>query len=213
MPQFQDILNFVKHLAHILPLELFTFVGSILEEVFGPIPAPLVMVTAGSFAKADDQRQWFLWYIAFTGMLGKLLISYLLYILGDKGEDFVVKKYGKYLGVNHERIESFGSKFNGGWRDHFLLIMLRAIPVFPTGIVSIVCGIIKIKRTPFLVTTALGIMIRNIFYLYIGYSGARAYKALLIEFGGTENILKISLGLVLLAVPIYLFYRRKRRTN
>jgi membrane protein DedA with SNARE-associated domain len=213
VPSTQDIIHIIKYLSTLLPLELFTFLGSILEEVIGPIPAPFVMVTAGSLARLNNNSQLFLLYIAITGAAGKLLVTMLWYLIGDKGEDFVVTKFGKFLGIDKEKIESWGKSFTGSTKDIGILFLLRAVPIFPTGIVSLVCGIIRIPFKSFTLISFIGIVVRNLIYLYIGYIGLDASKSLAHEFGGAEKLLKIGLTLAFIIVIAYIIYARTKRPS
>ncbi|OGM24943.1 hypothetical protein A2627_03180 [Candidatus Woesebacteria bacterium RIFCSPHIGHO2_01_FULL_39_28] len=49
-----QIISHIKTLANTTPLDLFVFVGPILEEIIAPIPSPLVMTTAGTLAHSQD---------------------------------------------------------------------------------------------------------------------------------------------------------------
>jgi membrane protein DedA with SNARE-associated domain len=202
----------LKHLATQVSPDVFSFLGSFLEEIIPPIPSPLVMTTAGSLALAQHYGWPYLLWLAAAGAAGKTLASWVFYVAGDKLEDVVVPKFGRFLGIRHEDIEGMGKRFNGGWRDGLILFVLRSIPVFPTVMVSIVSGIIRLNPATFLGATFLGIVARNLFYLYIGYAGAHAVTA----FVRRSQHLHFKMGLVLLAVTAALAWwffvsRRKDR--
>ena len=48
------IITYLEKLAQYVPLEVFTVVGTFLEEVIAPIPSPFVLTTAGTITKAQN---------------------------------------------------------------------------------------------------------------------------------------------------------------
>ena len=110
--------HWVKYYALHVPLEVFVFVGSFLEEVISPIPAALIMGTAGSLALMKGETLWYLLLLAALGNLGKTLGAWLYYLLGDKLEDAFIHKATKWFGVRHEDLENIGKRFVGHhWKD------------------------------------------------------------------------------------------------
>jgi len=172
------LIELLHQLSGIMPLPIFTFFGAFIEEVIAPIPSPLVMTLAGSMAASLGRAWTYLIWLALVGAIGKTIGSYIIYVISDKGEDIVLNKFGKYLGVSHKEVEIIGKHLNKGWRDEFVLILLRAIPIMPTAPVSIVCGLIKINLKTYLSSTFIGTLIRNVFYLYLGFTsvGALEYR-------------------------------------
>lgn len=154
-----------------LPLEWFVFLGSFLEEVIAPIPSPFVMTTAGVIAQQQGLSWMLIFLLAVLGAVGKTLASWFVYLAADKGEDLVVKRYGKYLGVSHAQVEKIGRLFDKGWLDEVILIVLRATPIIPSVLVSVVSGVIKLRMRTYLLGTFLGTLIRNLFYLGVGIYG------------------------------------------
>ncbi len=162
----------VKYYAFHMPLEVFVFFGSFLEEVISPIPSALIMGTAGSLALMQGETLWYLLLLAAVGNLGKTLGSWCYYLLGDKLEDLFIPKATKWFGIRHEDLESIGKRFVGHhWKDGGVLFLLRLLPPFPTTPVSVVAGIIKMDIRVFLVATYAGNFFKDLLYLYIGYAG------------------------------------------
>lgn len=164
------------NLANSVPLPLFVTIGSFLEEFIAPLPSALVTGLAGSFVAASDKHWGTLILLALLSSLGKTTAAYLHYLIGDKGEDFVLSKFGTFFGVTHEHIENIGNKLTKDWRDDALLFALRAFPLGPTAIVSLFAGIIRMNRRSFLVWTFLGYFIRSIVVLALGFSGINAIE-------------------------------------
>jgi len=203
---FIDLLN---QLAQIMPAPWFTFIGAFVEEVVAPIPSPFVMTLAGSLAAAQNSTWMYLLWLALIGAVGKTIGSYLVYAVSDKGEDFVLGKFGKYLGVSHREVEIIGKQLNHGRRDDIVLFLLRAVPIMPTAPVSIVCGLIKLNKRTYIVSTFFGTLVRNMMYLYLGFTSVDALESLNEGIEAQEKIgYVILLGIVALIVG-YIYKQRK----
>ena len=161
------IILYLEKLAQHVPLEIFTIVGTFLEEVIAPIPSPFVLATAGSITKAQARPLVYIILIAILGSASKTLGGWVLYVITDKMEDLFTSKVGKLIGVSKGEIEKIGKYFNGTKRDWVVLFTLRALPIFPSSPISITSGLIKIKKL------FLPQRFRNnnkkLFYLYVGY--------------------------------------------
>jgi membrane protein DedA with SNARE-associated domain len=209
MHSFHQIELFIKAYATLLPLDMFVFIGSFFEEIIPPIPAPLVMTTAGSLLLPQGHGWIFLLWLAVAGSLGKLFASWIYYVLGDKFEDVVVGKYGKFIGINHKDVESIGKKFQGGWGDDISLFLFRAVPIFPSVSVSIVCGIIRLRMRSFLVATFFGTVVKNLLYLYAGYGGIAVVGYLSRRIHSAHFWINFALVLVFV-VSLFLFVRKSK---
>jgi membrane protein DedA with SNARE-associated domain len=205
----QPLIDLLHQFSEIMPLPWFAFVGAFVEEVIAPIPSPLVMTLAGSISATNDNPISYLFFLAFIGAVGKTIGSYIIYVLADKGEDVVMNKFGKLLGVSHREVEIIGKHLNKGWRDDFVLFLLRAVPIMPTAPVSIVCGLVKLNLRTYITSTFLGTMVRNIFYLYLGYTSLGALESVN---EGIDSFEKIGYLVILITLGLafaYIFYQRK----
>lgn len=203
------ITAFLEVLIAHTPLELFVMIGSFLEEVIAPIPSPFIMTTAAVLAREQGYSHVGYAILVVLGAVGKTLACWCVYVIADKGEDVLVKKYGGYLGITHERIEKIGSLFAKGWWDDVVLFMLRALPIVPTFLVSVVSGAIKLNLRTYIVGTFLGTIVRNILYMMIGLYGMQSLALL-------EHIIAdsyIAIGLVCAGafLGIYLWSKIKKR--
>lgn len=196
--------------ANQVPLEVFIFVGSFIEELIAPIPSPIVMTLAGTLAEAQQRPLAFLFVLSLIGAVGKLIGSYLLYIFADKLEDVVLNKFGKFFGISHKEVERLGKHFNGGLRDDIIIFLARAIPVVPTAPVSLVCGFIKVKLRTYLISSFLGTLFRNFFYLYLGYAGFASYEKILESFDSIETVVTVTLLLVLIGGFSLIIYAKNK---
>ncbi len=161
----------LRHLSEVVSLPWFVLIGSFVEEVISPIPSLLVMGTAGTIAFAQGMGISYLLFLSLSGNIGKTAGAYIYYVIGDKLEDMVVPRYGKYFGVTHREIERIGKKFTGGWQDALILFLLRVLPFLPTTPVSISCGILKMRLSEYITITFVANFIKDFVYLLVGYAG------------------------------------------
>lgn len=206
----QPFIDFLHKLSEILPLPWFTFLGALIEEVVAPIPSPLIMTLAGSLSASQQQPWIYLGFLAFIGAVGKTIGSYIIYVIADKGEDLIMTKFGKYLGVSHKEVEIIGKHLNKGWKDDVILFLFRAVPIMPTAPVSIVCGLIKLNLRTYLTSTFLGTMVRNVFYLYLGYTSVNALESINEGIDSFEKFGYLILLVIVAAVMGYVFIHRKK---
>jgi membrane protein DedA with SNARE-associated domain len=203
--------NLVKYYALHVPLEVFVFVGSFLEEVISPIPSALIMGTAGSLALMQGETLWHLLLLAAIGNLGKTLGAWLYYLLGDKLEDAFIHKATKWFGVRHEDLENIGKRFVGHhWKDGGVLFLLRLLPPFPTTPVSIVAGIIKMDVRVFLLATYAGNFFKDLLYLYIGYAGIAKLHTLWRQLEQVKWIVDVAVVVAVGALLFVLYTERGR---
>ncbi len=197
-------------LANQIPVELFVFIGSLIEEILAPIPSPLVMTLAGTIAEAQQRPIIFLLYLSFVGAIAKTISSYVLYVLADKLEDVVIGKFGKFFGISHTAIEKFGQHFNGNFRDELIIFFSRAIPIIPTAPVSIVSGAIKLPLKSYLTAGFLGILLRNFLYLYLGYASLASYETLIEKMDSIESIVTVTLAFAVVGGFAVVWYSKNK---
>lgn len=198
--------------AHKVPLEIFAAVGSTVEEIIAPIPSPIIMTVAGSVAELQGKPITILLWLAMFGAIGKVLGAYVLYFFADKGEDFILGRFGKFLGVTHKEIESIGKHFNKGKRDILILILLRATPIVSSTLISVFSGIIKINLKVYLLATLIGTYIKDLLFLYIGYTGLATFHSLTNKLDTIESKLQ-TITVVVILIIFIVYYLKKRKTR
>lgn len=197
--------------AQHVPLELFTFAGSFIEEVIAPIPSPIVMTVTGSIASAQEKAMWYLLILSLIGACGKTLGAVLVYWIADKAENILIGKFGKVIGVTHQEIESLGKKLNGGWKDLWILLFLRALPIMSSAVVSVCSGVVKIPMRVYLISTFFGTIIRDFFYLYVGFTGIAALQHLVEGFDSIESVIQALIALLIVLVIGWIYWKRKMK--
>lgn len=207
------VINLLHTSSTILPLPWFSFIGAFIEELIAPIPSPLVMTLGGSLAASQGRDIFYLMILAFLGAIGKTIGSYLIYVIADRAEDVVLGKFGKFFGVSNKEVESIGKNLNKGWRDDVLIFLLRAIPIMPTAPVSLVAGLIKLNLRTYLLASFAGTFVRNMIYLYLGYTSLEALESINGGLDSLENIGYVVLLVLIGLVFLYIYRQRKKEQN
>ncbi len=206
------VLGYIEALAANVSLEWFTFIGSFIEEVFAPIPSPFVLSLAGSITAAQNRALPYIFVVALIGATAKLLGGILVYVLADKTEDLIVGKFGKFFGIKHTDIEKLGKMFNKSKKDFVTLFALRSIPLVPSSPISAVTGLIKLNFRTFVVATFTGNIVRNLFFLYLGYTGLSASEDVASGIESMETVGKI-LFLGALGVGLFILWKKRQKGN
>lgn len=202
---FKGIEIWLIALAGKIPIGLFAFFGSIIEEIVAPIPSPLVMTTVGSIAFVQHKPLVFLLLMALIATVGKTIGCLFFYFVSDKVEDIIIPRFGKFIGVTHKDIEGIGKHFNGTWKDDVILIILRAIPVMPSTPISLACGFIKLDIKTFIRSTMIGAYIRSLTFLYLGYAGMSTITS---GIESTKSIIEIIVAILIVIFFAFIYIKR-----
>ncbi|MDO8648902.1 MAG: VTT domain-containing protein [Candidatus Peregrinibacteria bacterium] len=206
----ETVTQHLTTLAERVPLQIYIFLGAIVEELVAPIPSPLVMSLAGSIANAQGRGIGYLLLLSLVGSTAKTLTTLVFYFLGDKAEDVIIPRFGKFLGVTHDDLEHFGEHFQGSWKDIITLSVIRAIPVMPSTPVSLVCGVLKITMKRYLLATFCGFYLRDLFFIILGYMGISAYSSLMEGIDSIESIILVVMVLLTASILAYLYWKRRQ---
>lgn len=211
MTALQPFIAYLEQLAHQVPLPVFVSVGSVMEEIIAPIPSPIVMTVAGTIASAQQASHLTIFLIALLAALAKTTASIVIYGISYKAENLFTGRFGKLLGLDQKEIEGWGKKLNQGTKDDWILASLRALPFVPTAPVSIVCGLLKINLRTFIISTFMGLIPRNLFYLYLGYYGNDSLMALGNGVDNLEKIGNLVIAGILGVAFAYILYRKYKK--
>jgi membrane protein DedA with SNARE-associated domain len=201
MQLIDQLMAWLEQIARSTNLEIFVVLGSFLEEIIAPIPSPFVMTTASGLAQSQQYTLLQLSILILVASAAKTVSSYVIYVAADKAEDIVIGKFGKYVGVSHALIEKIGGFLTGTKWDDVLMVIARALPFVPTVLVSAGCGVIKYNVKSFWITTFLGSILRNIFYLWVGYFGLIQLEHLWEQYKGNPVVL----GLLMVGILVMLY--------
>ena len=133
-----------------------------LESMVAPVPSELVMPFAGFLIFTGE---FSVVPVLVASTLGSILGSLLSYGMGMLGKP-VVLRYGRYLLLNVHHLE---------WTEQFFLrhggktiFISRFIPVV-RHLISIPAGLARMPLTPFILYTAVGATLWNMFLTYLGF--------------------------------------------
>lgn len=199
--------------ADFVPLEVYVAVGTFVEEVLAPIPSPIIMTLAGTLAATKQTPVWYLIILGLIGAVTKTFASLILYWIGDKAEDLLVGRLGKYVGISQKEVEKIGAQFSGNNRDVVVLILARAIPIMPTSPVSVVCGIVKMDVKNYLLGTFIGTWLRGMMYLLVGFYSADSLEKINQGLMDMESLVQIAMVGIAGLVLVFLFYKRGKQQN
>lgn len=140
------------------------FVIVLLEYMNMPgFPAGVIMPLSGVWAAKGNIR--FLTVMLITlaaGMIG----SWILYVLGRTGGNLLLEKYLKRFPKQREPIERNFEMIRR--KGCFGIFISKLIPMVRT-LVSIPAGVLKIHFMKYTVSSALGVLVWNLFFVGAGY--------------------------------------------
>ena len=173
------------------------FVMMFLESSFFPFPSEVAMIPAGYLAHKGEMSL----VLAFiSGTLGSLLGAifnyYLCYFFGRE----IVLKYGKFVGITHEKMDKFEAFFNK--HGEISTFNSRLIPGIRQYI-SLPAGLAKMNIFRFCLFTTLGAGIWCAILLVVGYFlGSNPDK---------QTLLAITIALLAVVAIISVIYIVKQR--
>ncbi|ORI10886.1 DedA family protein [Campylobacter concisus] len=139
------------------------FVMMFLESSFFPFPSEVAMIPAGYLAHKGEMSL-ILAFLAGTlgSLLGAIFNYYLCYFFGRE----IVLKYGKFVGITHEKMDKFEAFFNK--HGEISTFNSRLIPGIRQYI-SLPAGLAKMNIFRFCLFTTLGAGIWCAVLLGVGY--------------------------------------------
>jgi membrane protein DedA with SNARE-associated domain len=182
------------------------FILMFFESVIIPIPSEVTMVYAGQVAQ---QGHFNFIAVIVTGAFANLTGSMLCYYIGYSIHEDILRKwigkYGKYILVSTEdfdRAHRWTIKYQSA-----VSFFSRLMPGIRT-IISLPCGIVRIKFLRFCVYTFAGALIWCTFLTYIGYALSKNLAKV------EQYFVWIKMGIVIAVIVLIAVYVwRKTRNN
>jgi membrane protein DedA with SNARE-associated domain len=203
----------LSSLIEAIPLELFAFIASFIEEVIAPIPSAGVLVLTGSFAAVQGRTVLELIPLVMIAAAGKALGAIIVYFFAEKISHFVFRSFGKWFKVSSEEITELGRRITGTPRDYLILTACRALPIIPSSAMSVGCGVLKIPFRLFMISTIIGTIIRDSVFIYAGYTGADFLKRLTESSVSIESYIQLGIVSFVILVFMYIYLRRSRTSK
>ena len=173
------------------------FVMMFLESSFFPFPSEVAMIPAGYLAHKGEMSLVFAFISGTLGsLLGAIFNYYLCYFFGRE----IVLKYGKFVGITHEKMDKFEAFFNK--HGEISTFNSRLIPGIRQYI-SLPAGLAKMNIFRFCLFTTLGAGIWCAILLVVGYFlGSNPDK---------QTLLAITIALLAVVAIISVIYIVKQR--
>lgn len=179
--------------------------------MFSPIPAFLILVPAGAVAQSQGQPLFYLFILTVISCVARVVGALVIYLLADKLEDMIFAKRRSLWGVTHKQIEQSGKRLKKkkGSRLWIALFAMHAVPVFPSALLSLAAGFIRLDVSTFVTSLFFGSIISTLFFLGIGYFGLQSAAL----FADIERASYAVAVLFVIALAIFLWYYFKKRQN
>lgn len=197
---------------------LGVFLGSVLEEIVAPIPSSAVVMLGGFLLNPQDATftevlKTNALFVMLPASIGIALGSLFPYWVARVGGEVAINKFGRLLGVDWKLVERAQRYFEGHRSDELLLFIARTIPIIPSVIIGVFCGLIRIPLKEFLLWTFLGSLIRTFALGLIGWGAGSAYATYAEEISGVENLILILAVAVAVTIGIAVWWVRRGRNR
>lgn len=192
------------------------FLLGVLEEIFFFIPTPFFFVGVGFFMidaqlKFAAALQVALLKIALPGALGILIGGLVIYWLVYWGGKPMVRRLKNYIGFGWEAVENLNQNFRRGHIDEVALVLLRAIPLVPIGIISIFCGLIRLNVREFSWTTLVGTILRLTGLALLGWYLGKEYVKYAVQVAAIERYALIAILVIAIVFLLYWYGKHKQQ--
>ncbi len=209
----ESIIAFIQH--YLLPLGgAGVFVASILEEIVAPVPSAVIIFASGFLLVSGpinfDSIIQLLMKVAIPAALGVTVGSLFAYGIAYFAGKPVLVKWGKWFGLSWDDIEKLNKKFSESSFDEFSLFIVRAIPIVPSVVISVFCGLVRFPLRSYLIYSLAGLLIRTTVLGFIGWQFGKFYFHYAELISLFENFI---LGGLIILVLAFLVWRIKSRKN
>lgn len=175
------------------------FLGMTLESSCIPIPSEVIMPFAG-FVVYEGKMN--LIGIVVVGTLGNLFGSLIAYLIGIKGGRPFLERYGKYILITHNRLDTADEWFKK--YGHEAVLISRVLPGIRTFI-SLPAGIAQMDLKKFIIYTFLGSLPWCFLLGYIGVQLGPKWDVI----KGYFHILDILVILGIIGIFVYIYNKSR----
>ncbi len=168
------VLEFTEFLLQLIQQHgvLAVMLAAVIEEIIVPIPSPVVPMAAGVLLIESTQLlpaslEIFV-YIAIPASIASVLSSYFVYSIAYLGGKPVIKKYGRYLDVSWEEVQSIEEHFNHEYEKYYVAAF-RSVPIIPLSLVSGAAGLFRMDWKQYGLWSFIGMLPRNFGLALLGW--------------------------------------------
>lgn len=138
------------------------FILMALESTAMPVPSEAVMPFAG-FLIAQSKLNF--WLVMIVSTLAGIVGSLISYAIGAFGGKPLLERYGKYILIQKEELDKTEKWFKK--KGSMTILISRFIPGV-RHVISIPAGIGRMALAPFIIFTAIGVFLWNLFLVWLG---------------------------------------------
>jgi len=173
-----------------------------LENVFPPIPSEAVLPLAG-FLTGQGRMNYFGAVVAATlgAVVGALVLYAIGYWFGDARLRWLVRHYGKFLGVSEADLDKANAWFDQ--HEGLAVLICRVVPIV-RSLISIPAGIRRMPLLPFIGYTALGAGVWNSILIGAGWALGDNWEAVEEYVGYLQYVVIVAV----VAAVAYWFWKR-----
>jgi len=180
------------------------------QELFFPIPATLIMLSAGFFlfwGKAITVMSlWNLFVYAAlplsAGMTLGALVNYAVFYFVGKP---IITYYGKYIRISWDHIQEVEDRLQKGTSDEVAFFLMRTLPIMPSAVISAFMGVIRWRFWAYTIITFLGGLISSYAFAFVGWQVGKFYISFAREIGKIELY---AFAAIVIGLIGWLVYRR-----
>ncbi|ASM38186.1 MAG: DedA family protein [Campylobacter sputorum] len=196
----QDIINFIVQTVGAWGYAGIFFM-MFLESSFFPFPSEVVMIPAGYLAQKGEMSFFIAFFMGVAGSLaGAIFNYYLCYFFGRN----LIIKYGKYIGINEEKMQKFEAFFNKhGEVSTFTCRLIPGIRQY----ISLPAGLAKMNMFRFCLYTTLGAAIWVFILMVLGYCVGEN-EELIKEYLHIITIMLLIAVAIIISIYLYIIKRK-----
>ena len=189
---------------------VFLFLFGIVEEILVPLPSAIIAATAGALIIKWPFPLSLLEIavkVAIPAGLGSTIGSLFLFYLSKKFVDILIDS--PFLGVSRREYESMKRKFDSMPNKDIGLATLRAIPIIPFSVITMIAGASRYDIKKYLLFSFIGAFVRDYILGLMGYIVGESVLLLVSRFEHYQSIGAVIA--VLLIVGAYAAYKIVKR--
>lgn len=196
----------------ITPLGAFgVFLAEFLDGLFVFVPSTIIFLVAGFvFLKGPMSialLKTMFGVVVLPATVGLVLGSFIFYIPSYIYGKSFIDRWGKWIGVSWDDIETLQAKFEKTEWDEVSIILARIL-LIPSVMVTVFCGVMRIPPKRYAVITFIGGFFKALSVAFVGWSAGELY----IQYADIiDKSEKVILLIIVLCIAGFVFYRKRKR--
>lgn len=167
------------------------------------VEGPITTVIASFLASLGLINVFLVYALALTG---NIIGDFIYYGIGRFGRERFIKKYGKYIGLHEERIESLERHYKNHFFKTIFIAKVTEAPIVPTLVAA---GLAKVDLRKYLLLTAAIEIPKTMIVVAIGYYFGKFYVAIGTYF--KDAVLAFGLTFACMGVLYVLYTKAKAK--